>query len=263
LSFNHQSGLISISKFTKKYSISTSKVISHLIERNKLVQENTILRSNDHFIHNTLNNNKSVLKVHEKDLVDYLSRDWDKLILRDEEKFIINDINDKDKLIEKLTEASKKKLLFLDFEFKDGNFYEAGFVLYIDGKVVDKQYFFVNDINSIKKQNKLKKQNFKFEILNRNNARQTLLEVIDQADYIVAHNSYCERSILMKNGIFLKKNKFICTSIVFKKLNQLTLDTSLSRALTFYGKKFDSNLPHFAFYDTKMTKILFDSYISI
>lgn len=253
-----RSKLISISKFSKKHSISTNKLIGHLIRKEKLKNENSTLISNDSFLFSLLDGNRRRIKVNEDKLAEYLKDDLEKLTLQDEEIFTLSAIEDSTILLDRLKNARGKVLMFLDLEYQFGDYSEIAYSIYKEGTLTTREYFFVEGTNYGKKIDTLKENEVPFRVEKKKNINLLLKRLVDKVDYIIAHNSYGERATLARNGISLKKHKFICTADATRKINSLEQDISLFSALERYGVKFRQNLHHFAFYDVIMTKMLFD-----
>lgn len=205
------------------------------------------------------------------------------IVLLENHEQPIYEIEDKITRKKRIKEASKKRLLFLDFEFVLNQYYEVAYSVFENGIEINKGYFFeekaLNDKfilnnNRFSKLNKIqnktdqlkvdKKMSNQFDIMNRKRINYILKDIIESIDYMVVHHCNSELSILKENNIFFPKSKCICTDELFrneidveKKNGSRKEHLSLSDLTTYFDIKMDVSKQHYAYYDVEMLKEVF------
>lgn len=249
----------SISRFCRLNDISTNKLIKDLISKNKLQIDGDRLKILDFNLFYREFEGDNVLYVNEDRLDKFVENRLSNLQLHDSEKYTLRDINNSEILFNKVKKTKNKTLMYLDLEYRNGNYYELAYCIVKNNQVLTQEYFFTNDKKNTKKIDFLIKQEIPFRVLSRKDINLQIKKVVNSVDYIVAHNSYGERACLSRNAILLKKQKFICTADLTRKLNNFNQDISLNNSLKYYNIKFQNDLHHYAFYDVIMTKLLFEA----
>lgn len=273
---------INIDKLIVKHKLNKTNVIDLLKNLNYIYSkdENTLVSNNINII---IKSNKKIdinLNFFYKDLI--LNSKFSDIVITSNINKPIHDIKDKIIKIKKLNEASKKRLLFLDFEFVANQYYEVAYQIVDNGITIQKGYFFeekslatqyfsddgkynnilriANKTNQLKQNKKLDK----FDILSRNKINYILSNIIENVDYMIAHHINSELYILKHNDINIDKNKCICTDKLFNtemisknKFGHKKTSLSLTDIIEFFNIKLDISKLHYAYYDVELLKEVF------
>ncbi len=206
------------------------------------------------------------LKVKQDQFYDYLDREADlsDLAYTDYNKEILDMVADPKIRFDRIREIKNKRLMFIDAEFKEGNYHEIAWELWEGGKLIEKRYIlekahFLKRLKNLKEYSRytrLKKHNQHCEILPRKQINYILKGLLKTVDFIIAHNAYGERNILIKNGMWYEKAKYLCTS----KMSENFIgrqSPSLMDLVNYYAIKYDSHFTHYAHEDARMTAMVF------
>jgi len=258
---------VSISKACKIKNYSVKKVLTFLADNKVIPKESQ--RKNRIFHTNKEINVRSTgtsLQVIKEELFDYLDKNADiqDIMYTDENKEILDSIVTTKVKFDRIRLASKKRLMFIDAEFKEGNYHEIAWEIWENGEFISKRYLFekkhfLNRMKSTKEYghyNRLKEFKIPFEVHSRKTINRALKDATNSVDYIIAHNAYGERQMLTKNNMWFEIAKYLCTSkmavgFIFDK------SPSLTDIILHYKLKYNSNFMHYANEDTKMTARIF------
>lgn len=258
---------ISVSKACKIRNMSVKKVLGFLAEKKVIPKEsqrkNKVFESDNGL---KIISTGETLKVSKTELFDYLDNNADisDLTYTDENMDLLDSINDIEVRFRRINEISHKRLLFIDAEFKEGDYHEIAWEIVENGELVDSEYIlerkhFMKKVNSpaeYKRYNRLKRYKQPFEVFTRKQINRRLKEVLENVDYIIAHNAYGERNALTKNGMFFEKTKYLCTSKMAKDfVGQLS--PSLTDLVTHYKLPHKSHFFHYAHEDTRLARVVF------
>lgn len=266
---------------SKKHKITKTNLINLLKDLKLIDGTSQLMKSNSLFI--KIKNNELFIntKFFYNEIVS--NSKFSDLVLTLNDNKPIHEIKDDIIRLKKLNEASKKRLLFLDFEFVANQYYEVAFQIIENGILIQKGYFFeekalenqfisengqYNCVNKIvtktKQLNLDKKNDNKFDILNRSKINFILSNIINNVDYMIAHHSNSELQVLKNNNIFFPKEKTICTDKLFiSQMNKLSKNGTkkssmkLIDVLEFFNEKIDLSKLHYAYYDVEVLKIVF------
>ncbi len=275
------SNCINLLLLSKRHKISKTNLINLLKNIELLDGNGKTLKSNSKFV---IIDKENVL-INEKYFYNEIihTNNFSNLALTLNNNIPIHEIKDNIVRLKKLNEASKKRLLFLDFEFVSNQYYEVAFQIIENGKLIQKGYFFeekaleqqfisengqYNCISKIVRKttqlNKNKKNINKFDILSRQKINYILSDILANVDYMVAHHINSELQVLKNNNIIIPKTKTICTDRLFiSEMNTLTRNRikktsmKLTDILDFFELKIDPSKLHYAYYDVEILKIVF------
>lgn len=260
-------GYISVSKACSMKDYSVKKVLTFLADRKVIPKESqrkgAIFHLSDDI--NIISTGES-LKVKADEFFEYLEREADlsDLAYTDYNKEILDMVNNPKIRFDRIRAIKNKRLIFIDAEFKEGNYHEIAWEIWDGGELVEKRYLlekahFLKRLKSLKeysRYNRLKKHEHSFEILTRKHINRILKTTLKSVDFIIAHNAYGERNILIKNGMWYEKSKYLCTS----KMSEDFIgrrSPSLMDLINHYGIKYDSHFTHYAHEDARMTAKVF------
>ena len=218
------SNCINLLLLSKRHKISKTNLINLLKNIELLDGNGKTLKSNSKFV---IIDKENVL-INEKYFYNEIihTNNFSNLALTLNNNIPIHEIKDNIVRLKKLNEASKKRLLFLDFEFVSNQYYEVAFQIIENGKLIQKGYFF---------EEKALEQQF------------------------ISENGFynCINKIVTKTNQ-LKMNKKNINDIVFF-LNFEIKKTSmkLTDILDFFELKIDPSKLHYAYYDVEILKIVF------
>lgn len=272
---------VNILTLSKRHKVTKTNLINLLKDLDLIDGSGKLLKSNSKFIkidkENVLINNSFFYN-------EIISNDkFSNFVLTLNDNKPIHEIKDDIIRLKKLNEASKKRLLFLDFEFVANQYYEVAFQVVDNGVLIQKGYFFeekaleqqfisengfyncINKIVTKTNQLKMNKKNInKFDILSRSKINFILSDVIKDIDYMIAHHSNSELQVLKTNNIIIPKEKTICTDKLFisqmEKLAKNGIKKSsmkLIDILEFFDVKIDPSKLHYAYYDVEVLKTVF------
>lgn len=254
---------ISLSKICRKYkNTSISKILCFLIEQNLLIVNHNKINTDETFISNSNMieiDNKKVL-IDEELFLKFINNNIDYFKFSCEERLIYNYIIDPTILKTRLSTLKDKTFMFIDCEYKNGDYYEIAFNMVKNNVIMDSQYIFID--LEVRKMDKLRKKNVTFQINSRQEINRKIKENLKFVDFIISHNAFGEREILKKNGLELSKEKFLCTADITKKLNNLPKIPNFIEACRLYNIKLDHGKLHYAYYDCLKTQELFTALIS-
>jgi hypothetical protein len=263
---------ISISRACSIKNYSVKKVLAYLADNRIIPKKSQRKESVFHFSEklNIISNGKG-LKVKPTEFYNFIDKEVDisNLIYTDYNKELLDSIVSPEIRFSRITNIQNKRLLFIDAEFKEGNYHEIAWELWENGILVDKQYMlerahFMKRIRSginYNRYNRLKKYNQQFMIKTRKEINYLLKKVLKTVDYIVAHNAYGERNALIKNGMWYEKSKFLCTSKISEDF-MLRSSPSLMDLVDGYKIKYNSHFMHYAHEDTRLTALVFFAMIA-
>jgi len=264
---------ISISKACKIGNMSVKKVLTFLAKKeiipkqsqrkNKLFEANNGLK--------VISNGKSLV-VEKQEFFDYLDENASEcdLVYTDENMDMLDSIGNPEIRFRRLEEAIKDKtLVFIDAEFKEGNYHEIAWEKVRNGVLIEKRYIlerkhFMKKLKSpakFKRYNRLKQYNQHFEIKTRKQINNELKKSLEDMDFIIAHNAYGERNALITNGMYYEKSRYLCTSKLAKDFVG-HLSPSLTDLVLNYKLPHNSHFFHYAHEDTKMAKDVFYAMIN-
>lgn len=258
---------ISVSKICNRRKLSVKRVLDFL-STNEVIPKRS-QRINRKF---TSNNGMVVvstgdsLRVVEDDLMNYL--DENKALkyvsFDDTLNELYDTIEDPKYRFERISNISDGRIAFIDAEFRNGNYHEVAWEIREKGKVVDKKYFIVKEdflkkfkkLSNSPRINHLNDLKQSFEIISRKHINRIMKYDMRSVDYIVAHNAYGERTMLVNNGIKLEKSRFLCTSkmslgYIYDRM------PSLIELVEHYGISVNSNLIHYAHEDARVAAEVF------
>lgn len=262
------SEFISVSKACKNKKLSVKKVLEYLSTQ-KIIPKPSQRKNKSFFnISDELQimSTGTSIRVIESEFNDYIDEKdiIDALSYTDETKEILDMVEDPKIRFSRINAIRNQRLMFIDAEFKEGNYHEIAYEITENGQVVESRYMLVreNYIKSIKRHkennrvNRLKHYGRDFEIVPRKHINRTLKRLLRTVKYVVAHNAHSERSILSKNGMSYEKQKFLCTS---KMSEGFIFDRSpsLMELNDYYRLKYDSHFTHYAVEDTAIARKLF------
>lgn len=260
---------ISVSKACKIRNMSVKKVLCFLADKNVIPKESQ--RKNKVFeFDNGLKiiSTGESLKVSKTEFFEYLDSNADisDLTYTDENMDLLDSINDIEVRFRRINEISHKRLMFIDAEFKEGDYHEIAWEIVEDGELVESEYIlerkhFMKKVNSptdYKRYNRLKRYKQPFDVLTRKQINRKLKEALVDVDYIIAHNAYGERNVLTKNGMFFEKTKYLCTSKMAKDF-VCQLSPSLLDLVHHYKLPHESHFFHYAHEDTRLARLVFFS----
>jgi len=179
-------------------------------------------------------------------------------------------IKDPKHRFERINEIVHGRIAFIDAEFKDGNYHEVAWEIREDGKLVDKKYFIVREeyVKGLKfvdgkpvhsmRMKKLQAYHQPYILAPRKHINYMMKKAMRSVDRIVAHNAYGERNMLLRNGIYFQKSKFLCTSrmavdYIFDSLHS----PSLIDLVEYYSININSSFIHYAHEDARIAAEVF------
>ena len=260
------SDFISVSRACKNKNLSVKKVLDYLTANSIIPKSH---KKKEFKVHDPIKiiSTGDTLKIIEEQFISYLEDDdaiYD-LSFNDETTEILDMVEDPALRFKRINEAVQgEKIAFIDAEFKDGNYHEISYEIVQDGKVIEKDYFL--ERKHFKKMlKKSKTSRYKrldvhgrsYKIMHRKHINRILKKHLKNVKFIVAHNAYGERNILLRNGLVFEKSKFLCTS---KMSNGFILgenSPSLMELIEHYKLGYDSHFTHYAFEDTRMARKAF------
>lgn len=267
---------ISVSKVCNKQKLSVKRVLGFLSSNGVIPKRSQ--RYQKEFVCNNgivVISTGDSLRVIEDDLMNFLVEKGglQKVLFKDELNEMFDTIEDPKFRFEKISEVSNGRLAFIDAEFRNGNYHEVAWEIREAGKVVEKHYYFVREeyIKKFKgpktttnygKVDRLQEYNQPYTILSRKHINRIMKESLRSVDYIVAHNAYGERQMLVKNGIKFEKSKYLCTS---KMALGYIYDRSpsLGELVEYYGVNMNSCFAHFAHEDARVAAEVFYKMIEV
>jgi len=256
---------ISVSRACKNKNLSVKKVLDYLTANHIIPKSH---KKKEFLVHDPIKiiSTGNTLKIIEDQFISYLEDDdaiYD-LSFNDETTELLDMVECPEIRFRRISEAvSGEPIAFIDAEFKDGNYHEIGYEIVVDGKVIEKDYFLERKHfkKMLKKEKTSRYQRLdmygrSYKIINRKHINRILKKKLKDVKFIVAHNAYGERNILLKNGLNFDKAKYICTS---KMTNNfiLTKSPSLMDIVEHYKLGYDSHFTHYAFEDTSMARKAF------
>lgn len=262
------SEFISVSKACKNRKLSVKKVLEYLSTHKMIPKPSQ--RKNLSFVGNSdelqIISNGTSIRVIESEFNEYITEKdiVNDLAYTDDNKEVLDMIESPKIRFSRINDVKDGRLMFIDAEFKEGNYHELAYEITENGKVIESRYMLVreNFAKSIKRHRenqrvkRLKTYKQPFEIVPRKHINRALKKLLRTVDYVIAHNAYGERNILIKNGMKYDKQKFICTS---KMSSGFIFDRppSLLELNDHYRLKYDSHFTHYASEDTAMARRLF------
>jgi len=273
--------------FIKKHNFKKATFLDFLKKENiiHIINDNVLISNSQHIV---INHNKDI-HINTDFFYKFITNNtmFNDMVLLKNFDIPIYDIKDSILKAKSVVKASKKRLLFLDFEFVLNQYYEVAFAYYDNGILVQKGYFFeektledkfifnqnkYSGISKIfKKKKELEKSNKKnssFDILSRIKINNILEEILEEIDFMVVHNCKSEISILKENNIFVNKNKCICTDLLFRKEikvyksnGQIKEHLSLSDLVDHFNIYVDKAKLHYAYYDVELASKVFFSMV--
>ena len=266
-SIEYSDDYITLSKACAIKHYSVKKVLTFLAEHKVIPKESQ--RKNALFHYNKYLNiisTGSNLKVIKTELFDYLDREAtiEELTYTDQNIEILDKIVDLKIRFERINKIRNKRLCFIDAEFKNGNYHELAWEIWENGVCIEKRYVlerahFLKKLKSPfedERFKRLKDHNQSVEILTRKTINKILKNDLSTTDYIVAHNAGGERNMLINNGMWIDKTKFLCTSKM--STNFVAREQpALIDLVNHYHLPYDSHFVHYAHEDTAMTSKVF------
>lgn len=259
---------ISVSKVCKKQNLSVRRVLDFLANKNVIPKRSQ--RTHKEF---TIDNGLKIIstgdsiRVIEDDLMEYLDQfgAFTHVAYVDELNELYDTIIDPKFRFERINSVitPSTKISFIDAEYKNGNYHEVAWEIQIDRKVVEKKYYLVREefLKNLKKgkmdrYHRLKEHGVVFEIVPRKQINRIMKQMVKSIDYVVAHNAYSERQMMVKNGMWFEKSKFLCTS---KMSEGYVFDRSpaLSDLISHFSLGFNSHFTHYANEDATMASKVF------
>lgn len=241
--------------------------MTFLIDKNVIPEEaqrkNKVFESNNGI---KVISSGNILRVHQGDFFEYLDKNAveEDLIYTDENMDLLDHIRSPKIRFRRIEEVRNKRLVFIDAEFKEGNYHEIAWEVFENGVLVESNYIlerrhFMTKFNSpteYKRLTRLKRYNQSFEVKTRSQINRLLRKILNDVDFIIAHNAYCERNMLIKNGITILKNKFLCTS---KMSNDFIckVSPSLIDVVHHYKLPHNSHFFHYSHEDTRLVREIF------
>ena len=169
-------------------------------------------------------------------------------------------------------EIQNKKILFIDVEMVEGNYYEIAWELWFKNEMQDSAYFVERkhllkrkDTPKWKKKLKILHENkIRLEALPRKKINSLLKKIVEDTDFLIAHNAYSERYILNKNLKHkLPKGSFLCTAKLSRGLvNVNNYSPSLDDLVDYYKCHANRVCNHYANEDVKRTRKVFRSMLN-
>ncbi len=201
--------------------------------------------------------------------MDFLSEKGglQKVLFMDELNEMLDTIEDPKFRFEKISAVANGRLAFIDAEFRNGNYHEVAWEIREAGKVVEKHYYIVREdyIKKFKgpktstnygKIDRLQEYKQSYTIMSRKHINRIMKNSLRTVDYIVAHNAYGERQMLVKNGIKFEKSKYLCTSKMALGHTHFRMP-SLAELVEYYGVSMNSNFAHYAHEDARAAAEVF------
>lgn len=274
-----------LTKFCKKHNFKTNNFIDFLII------DNFIFKINDD--KNSFISNSKYVKIEKGIHIEinyfykYINQNdiFNQMVITEKYQIPIYKIPDLNDRKRKIIEVSSLRLLFLDFEFVNNQYYEVGFEVFQAGKRIHKGYFFeeeaynhnymlhkgvfapLNKMQEKKKSinlNKKENKKVKVNLIKRNKINLILEDLIKKTDFMVVHNCSSELNILNENGIEISKEFCICTANLLNSIKQFEtkdgktkLQPSLLDLALFLNIKVDTSKLHYAYYDAEITRKCF------
>lgn len=262
---------VSVSKVCNKQKLSVKRVLGFLSSNGVIPKRSQ--RYQKKFVSNSgivVISTGDSLRVIENDLMNFLSEKGGlpKVLFKDELNEMLDTIEDPKFRFEKINAVTNGRLAFIDAEFRNGNYHEVAWEIREAGKVVEKHYYIVREdyVKKFKgskttttnygKIDRLQEYKQDYTILSRKHINRIMRQSLRTADYIIAHNAYGERQMLVKNGIKFEKSKYLCTS---KMALGYIYDRSpsLSELVDFYDVSMNSNFAHYAHEDARVAAEVF------
>ena len=258
---------ISISKACSKKNYSVKKVLTYLAD-NKIIPKESQRKGAIFHLSDKINiiSTGESLKVKAEEFYDFLDKEADisELAYTDYNKELLDAVTSTEIRFDRISKIKDGRIIFIDAEFKEGNYHEIAWELWENGKLIEKQYIlekahFMKRIRRLSKYgryDRLKQYKQSFAIKTRKEINYMLKRLLKTVDYIVAHNAYGERNALITNGMWYEKSKFLCTS----KMSEDFISRhspSLMDLVKHYKIKYNSHFIHYAHEDTRLTAIVF------
>lgn len=287
----------SLNKFCKKHNFKTNNFIDFLIIDKfitKIVEDD-----NEIFIsHSKHIKIDKIILINVNFFYKYINKNdlFNQIVIIERYNLPIYKIPNFQDRKKKIIEISKLRLLFLDFEFVNNQYYEVGFEVFHLGKRINKGYFFEEEayklnymshkgafslLNKMKEKKviiseKIEKNNTlilenkddnkvtKATLVKRNKINLILEDLIDKTDFMVVHNCNSELNILKENGIEINKEFCVCTASLLKDIQEfytkggkLKAQPSLKDLADFLNIKVNTAKLHYAYYDVEITRKCF------
>jgi len=260
-------GYVSISKACSKKNYSVKKVLTYLADNRIIPKESqrkgAIFHLSDKI--NIVSTGES-LKVIADEFYDFLDKEADisDLAYTDYNKELLDSVTSPKIRFDRIAAIQHKRIIFIDAEFKEGNYHEIAWEIWEDGILVEQQYILerahfqkrLKNLSKYGRYDRLKKYNQTVAIKTRKEINYLLKRVLKSVDYIVAHNAYGERNALITNGMWYEKSKFLCTSKMSENFISRS-SPSLMDLVNHYKLKYNSHFTHYAHEDTRLTAEVF------
>lgn len=264
---------ISISKACSKKKYSIKKVLTYLVE-NKIIPKESQRKGAIFHLSDKIDiiSTGESLKVKAEEFYVFLDKEVDisdLMYCTDHNNKLLDSIISPQIRFDRISNIQNKRIMFVDAEFKEGNYHEIAWEIWEDGKLTTNKYIlerahFQKRLKySIKysRYDRLKQHNQTFMIKTRKEINYLLKKALNTVDYIAAHNAYGERNALIKNGMWYEKAKFLCTSKMSENFIERS-SPSLMDLVNHYKLKHDSHFTHYAHEDTRLTALVFFAMLS-
>jgi hypothetical protein len=267
----------SLSSLARNNGFNLRKLINFLIKYNiiyeKRVGKEILFVSNNRTIVNR-EKKEDKLEINEKNFLRFIqNKDVSELYLTEYDKNINQLTNNRIKL-ERLNIIKNKKLMFIDFEYRDKYFYEVAFVIVENGVIIEKEYIFTQEATRknrvLQKMNNFIDTGIKFKIMQKSKIDYILRKKVKEVDAILGYHVNAEMNVLKHINIDVKKYNFVCVAELystvynFRKGNKIKEYPSLNELYNFIKKDTKvEGYKHCAIYDTLLAKICFDSLFDI
>jgi len=265
-------GYVSISRACSKKNYSVKKVLTYLADNGIIPKESQRKGAIFHLSEklNIISTGES-LKVKPNEFYEFMGKEADisDLTYTDYNKELLDSVVSPKIRFDRIAAIQNKRIIFIDAEFKEGNYHEIAWELWEDGKLVEKQYILerahfmkrIRNLSKYSRYDRLKKYNQPVAIKTRKEINYLLKTVLRTVDYIVAHNAYGERNALITNGMWYEKAKFLCTSKISENFIARS-SPSLMDLVNIYKLKYNSHFTHYAHEDTRLTALVFFAMIA-
>ncbi len=258
---------VSVSRACKIRNMSVKKVMTFLADKKVIPKEaqrkNKIFESDNGV--KVISDGNS-LKVNQDEFFKYLDTyaEADDLCYTDENMDLLDSVVNPKIRFQRIEDIRNKRLIFIDAEFKEGNYHEIAWEVFENGVLVESDYIlerkhFLQKFNSpaeYKRLTRLKRYNQSFEVKTRKQINRILRKVLNGVDFIIAHNAYGERNALIKNGMKFEKTQFLCTSKMARNFVG-KLSPALTDLVLHYKLQHHSHFFHYAHEDTRLAREVF------